>query len=156
MPPSLFRLSFALFHLSKVSKSESKMYISHTNSHTLTHTLSRPSPSFANSNLPLSCPSAPLSLLSFFISVPPLLLPPFHKQAVIHVDTVNGIYHLTGLYYYLAHFAKYVRPGYRRVRTITTAATTPTTTTTTATTTATTPAPTMTDMGDDEDVTSTS
>ena len=48
----------------------------------------------------------------------PFLISPDHgnpdgnwQHAVVHVDASQGVYHLTGLYYYLAHFSKFVRPG---------------------------------------------
>ena len=40
------------------------------------------------------------------------------QQAVVHVDVATGTYHTTGLFWYLAHFAKFVRPGSVLVKTV--------------------------------------
>lgn len=54
----------------------------------------------------------------------PFLYSPSHadnganlQQAVVHVDASKGEYLLTGLFWYLAHFSKFVRPGMVRVGT---------------------------------------
>ena len=39
------------------------------------------------------------------------------QQAVIHIDPDSGTYYPTALFWYLAHFAKFVRPGAVRVGT---------------------------------------
>lgn len=39
------------------------------------------------------------------------------QQAVIHVDPAAGEYHTTGLFWYLAHFSRFVRPGAVRLGT---------------------------------------
>lgn len=39
------------------------------------------------------------------------------QQAVVHIDPEKGDYQLTGLFWYLAHFSKFVRPGMVRVDT---------------------------------------
>jgi len=54
----------------------------------------------------------------------PFLYSPSHadnganlQQAVIHIDPEKGDYIVTGLFWYLAHFSKYVRPGMIRIGT---------------------------------------
>ena len=39
------------------------------------------------------------------------------QQAMVHVDPKAGTYRMTGLFWYLAHFAKFVRPGAVRIGT---------------------------------------
>jgi len=39
------------------------------------------------------------------------------QQAVVHVDPKAGTYRLVGLFWYLAHFARFVRPGAVRIGT---------------------------------------
>merc|ERR1712023_267491 len=36
------------------------------------------------------------------------------QQAVVHIDASKGTFYTTGLFWYLAHFAKFVRPGMKR------------------------------------------
>jgi len=52
----------------------------------------------------------------------PFLLSPTHndgpenlQQAVIHISLDEGTIHTTGLFWYLSHFSRYVRPGSVRV-----------------------------------------
>jgi len=40
---------------------------------------------------------------------------PNAQQAIVHINSSTGAVIYTGLYYYLSHFSKYVRPGYIKI-----------------------------------------
>eukprot|EP00658_Telonema_sp_P-2_P074638 TRINITY_DN63912_c0_g1_i1.p1 TRINITY_DN63912_c0_g1~~TRINITY_DN63912_c0_g1_i1.p1 ORF type:complete len:194 (-),score=42.51 TRINITY_DN63912_c0_g1_i1:63-644(-) len=41
------------------------------------------------------------------------------QQAVVHVDPQAGEFHPTGLFWYLAHFSRFVNPGMKRIEVVT-------------------------------------